>query len=675
MTEHKYTNKLIQEKSPYLLQHANNPVDWYPWGPEAFSRAVSEDKPIFLSIGYSTCHWCHVMERESFEDEEVAKMLNQHFITIKVDREERPDIDHIYMSVCQALTGQGGWPLTIFMSPDKTPFYAGTYFPKRDRMGMSGLISLLNSIAAAWKDKRETIVDSGARIIEAVTEREKRDTATLAEEDFHDAFSQFKADFDNEYGGFGREPKFPTPHNLYFLLRYWYKTGEKAALEMVEKTLDAMRRGGIYDHIGYGFSRYSTDKRWLVPHFEKMLYDNALLAIAYLETYQITGKRNYAQTAEQVFSYVLRDMTSPEGCFYSAEDADSEGEEGKFYVWKKNEIVEVLGEEAAKAYCGYFDITDVGNFEGKNIPNLIRTDIPEETEEFIVSCREKLFRYREKRVHPYKDDKILTAWNGLMVAALAIGGRVLKNSEYSEAAEKAVRFIYQRLIRQDGRLLARYRDGDAGIPAYVDDYAFLSWGLTELYETTFNPDYLQKAVKLNSEMLRLFWDDKEGGLFIYGTDGEQLIMRPKEIYDGATPSGNSVAALNLLKLARLTGDASLEEKGNLLLKAFSSSIKAYPRAYSFSLIALLFGLTPSQEIVIVADKNNEDAQRMLDIVREGFRPFTVIMLYSEEKGKVKEVAPFIADYGTVKGRTAAYVCQDFTCKAPVTDVEALKELL
>lgn len=472
------SNRLAKEKSPYLLQHAHNPVDWYPWGPEAFSRAVSEDKPIFLSIGYSCCHWCHVMERESFEDEEVAQILNKNFVCIKVDREERPDIDSIYMSVCQSLTGRGGWPLTVFLTPDKHPFYAGTYFPKYDSMGMMGIMSLLKTVNDSWHSNRKTLLDSAKKILAfEKTDRRSAD-GNITKDIIHDAFSQLKYNFDSKYGGFGSAPKFPSPHNLLFLLRYWYSQKEPYALEIVEKTLDSMKNGGIYDHVGFGFSRYSTDKMWLVPHFEKMLYDNALLAIAYAEALLVTGNSSYSETVHQILDYILRDMTSLEGGFYSAEDADSEGVEGKFYVWTVEEIKEVLGSEDGLEYCKLYDITPAGNFEGLNIPNLIATGaLPQDKKTFVEACRKKLFAHRENRIHPYKDDKILTAWNGLMIAAMAYCGKALGEAKYITSAKKCADFLLQKLVRSDGRLLARYRDGDAALPAYLEDYAFLVWGL------------------------------------------------------------------------------------------------------------------------------------------------------------------------------------------------------
>lgn len=679
MSTNKESNRLIHEKSPYLLQHAYNPVNWYPWCDEAFEKAKREDKPIFLSIGYSTCHWCHVMERESFEDEEIASILNNNFISIKVDREERPDIDSIYMTVCQALTGHGGWPLTIFMTPDKTPFFAGTYFSKNDRMGMSGLKTILNSVNQAWLNNREALLHSGSRILDAIKDSFEEDTpestATISEDIFDEAFSQFKYDFDNIFGGFGSAPKFPTPHNLFFLLRYWYNTKEEYALIMVEKTLESMYKGGIYDHIGFGFSRYSTDEKWLVPHFEKMLYDNALLAIAYLEAYQATKKKKYAEIAQQIFTYVLRDMTSPEGGFYSAEDADSEGEEGKFYIWSKKEINDILGDKDGEKYCKYYNITDEGNFEGFNIPSLINSVIPDEDNELVESCRKKLFDYRIKRIHPHKDDKILTAWNGLMIATMAIGGRVLHNEVYTQAAEKAAEFILSKLVREDGRLLARYRDGDAAIPAYVDDYAYLIWGLIELYESTYKPKYLKKSLALNQDLIKLFWDNKSGGLFLYGSDSEQLIIRPKELYDGATPSGNSVAALNFIRLARMTGQHELEEKAQNMFSIFGKQVQRMARGYAFFLTAMLFSISKSKDVVLVADSDHADTENMLNVIREDFRPFTMTLFCSDKFESIKELVPFIENYKTIDGKPTAYICENFACRAPIIDLKEFRKTL
>jgi len=621
------------------------------------------------------------MEGESFEDMEIASILNEHFIAVKVDREERPDIDSIYMTVCQALTGHGGWPLTVFLTPDKKPFFAGTYFPKEDRMGMIGLKSLLNRVINLWNSRRDELISSSNKITDIFNnsfniQEEDIQENGIPKDIIHDAFAEFKYAFDSVYGGFGSAPKFPTPHNLYFLLRYWHATGEDFALEMVEKTLDSMYRGGIFDHIGFGFSRYSTDRKWLVPHFEKMLYDNALLAIAYAEAYQATDKKIYAETAHKIFTYVLRDMTSPEGAFYSAEDADSEGVEGKFYLWTPSEVKEVLGEEAGTRFCRYYDITERGNFEGKNIPNLIGADISGEDTIFAEECRNKLFLHREKRVHPYKDDKILTAWNGLMIAALSIAGRVFGEEKYTAAAEKALQFILEKLVRAgDGRLLARYRDGEAAFPAYADDYAFLVWGLIELYSTTFKPEYLKKALQFNNEMIELFLDNDYGGLYLYGNDSEQLIARPKEVYDGAMPSGNSVAAMNFLRLARLTGNHALEELAQQQFRVFGSKILQAPGAHGFMLCALMFAFSPAREIVLVENEEKINSGIMLKVLREKYDPFSTSLLYSEKEPELKTLIPFIENYKAIDGKTTAYVCKNFACQAPVTDEAKFREAL
>lgn len=680
MTKNGQLNRLFQEKSPYLLQHAYNPVNWYPWGGEAFDRAVAEDKPIFLSIGYSTCHWCHVMERESFEDEEVAKVLNDNFVAIKVDREERPDIDHIYMNVCQALTGSGGWPLTIIMTPDKKPFFAGTYFPKRTRMGYPGLIDILEKTIESWNTQKDSLLEASENILEHI----KSDSgADYAEEPGIEAagkaFVSFKASFDSEYGGFGRAPKFPTPHNLQFLLRYWKLTNDADALEMVEKTLVSMYRGGIYDHVGYGFSRYSTDRKWLVPHFEKMLYDNAQLAITYLEAYQANGKSQYSEVARQIFEYVLRDMTSPEGGFYSAEDADSEGVEGKFYVWNPKEITDILGEDAAAEFNGWYGINEKGNFEGKSIPNLLNNEAAFEAikKNPAENYRKRVYEAREKRVHPYKDDKILTSWNGLMIAALAMGTRIMGNKEYANAAEKAAGFIRSKLMRKDGRLLARYREGEAAYPGYLDDYAFMIWGLIELYEVTFKAEYLKLALDLNSDMLKYFYDEENGGLYLYGSDSEQLIARPKDVYDGATPSGNSVAAVNFLRLGRLTGCPDLEDKAYKQLNTFGGMIGRHPTGHTHMLMALLFINSKAKEIVVAGNREDRNAIRMLDAINAHFNPFAVVLFKDSEAspGDITSIAAYTEGQIMIDGKATAYICENFACRAPVTDLKEFEDAI
>jgi Highly conserved protein containing a thioredoxin domain len=680
MTKSVEPNRLILEKSPYLLQHTNNPVDWYPWGDEAFNKAKAEDKPIFLSIGYSTCHWCHVMERESFEDMEVAEALNKNYVSIKVDREERPDIDSIYMNVCHVLTGSGGWPLTIIMSPEKKPFFAGTYFPKNGRYSRPGLIDILNGVREAWDKNRDKINKSSEEIIRAVVHQSRADDK--AEIDMyivHEAYNDFHSIFDFEYGGFGNSPKFPTPHNLALLLRYHITQNSNDALVMVEKTLESMYKGGIFDHIGYGFSRYSTDRRWLVPHFEKMLYDNALLSWVSLEAYQITRRNLYREIAEKIFSYVLRDMTSDEGGFYSAEDADSEGVEGKFYVWEEDEVKSILGQEGGELYCSYYDITRGGNFEGKNIPNLINGDIESieqdgQLKDRLHSLNKKLYQVREKRVHPFRDDKILTAWNGLMIASLSYGGRVLNNNEYVNAAKRAAGFILYRMVDSNGRLMARYRDGESANPGYIDDYAFLIHGLIELYEATFDVDILLKALKLKDEMVRLFWDDEHGGFYLYGEDSERLISRPKEIYDGAMPSGNSMAALSMIRLSRLTGKHELEDRVKSMFEAFGGNISANPASYSMFLISLMYSLGTSEDIVITGEKGDSSTEEMLYEINKRFLPFATVLLNSGDE-RLFNIAPYLKDQKMKGERATAYICRGRSCSEPINVLSRFTEVI
>ncbi|MBO9610676.1 MAG: thioredoxin domain-containing protein [Paenibacillaceae bacterium] len=630
------------------------------------------------------------MERESFEDAEVAALLNEHFIAIKVDREERPDVDNLYMAVCQAMTGQGGWPLTVLLTPEKKPFFAGTYFPKRRKYGRYGLMDILGQIAGKWQDaeERERILDIGEQVVAETQARMLSNMEGELDDDaLERAFEQYERTFDAANGGFGAKPKFPTPHNLSLLLRYHRRTGNTKALAMVEQTLDAMYRGGLYDHIGYGFARYSTDERWLVPHFEKMLYDNALLAMAYVEAYQVTGKEGYAEVAGQIFAYVLRDMTHPEGGFYSAEDADSEGVEGKFYVWTPEEVRHVLGEEDGELVNELFDITPEGNFEGASIPNLIgaspeqfaaRKRMPlEQLEERVEAAREKLFRHREKRVHPHKDDKVLTSWNGLMIAALAKAAKALDQPDYAAAAARAADFILVKLRREDGRLLARYRDGDAAYLGYVDDYAFLVWGLIELYEATFELRYMEEAIRLNADMLRLFWDDEKGGLFFYGSDAEQLFTRPKESYDGAMPSGNSAAALNLLKLAKLTYDAALSQRADEQLRAFAGALQQYPAGHALMLAALDFAQSPGREIVIAGDPAKEETREMIRACYGRFAPHAVTILHppGEAGQAVRKLLPLAEGKPALGGRATAYVCENYACHSPASDLDELEEAL
>lgn len=684
------TNRLIHEKSPYLLQHAYNPINWYPWCDEAFEKAKEENKPIFLSIGYSTCHWCHVMERESFEDQEVAGILNKNFISIKVDREERPDVDTIYMTVCTAMTGQGGWPLTIIMTPDKKPFFAGTYFPKNSIWGRPGLIEILEQVDKLWKEDSEKLIKSGENITSIIRKEQNRlqdSKGNLDEKILDEAFFDLKERFDKIYGGFGTSPKFPMAHNLLFLLYYFKKTGTPEALEMVEKTLDGMSRGGIFDHIGFGFSRYSTDEKWLVPHFEKMLYDNALLAYIYTEAYLATGNEKYKKIAKKIFTYVDRTMTSPEGGFYTAEDADSEGVEGKYYVWDEKEIIMALGPREGELFCKVYNITKEGNFEGKNIPNLIDTCLDsiakdydltvEQLEEKLDYFRRKLFERRKLRNRPYKDKKILTASNGLMIAAFARGYRVFKDDIFVKKAENAVSFIMKNLVQSDGRLQARFIDDHATYLAYIDDYAFFTWGLIELYEATFKVDYLKTALKFTEDMLKLFWDDDKGGLFFYGIDAESHIFRPKEIYDGATPSGNSVAAYNLLRLARMTGNSNFEEKALNIFETFAKQVQSYPSGHTFLLTAYLFAESFPMEIVLVGNPEDCNTKSLINKIHSSFLPNAVLVLKPEgdQERNIVDLIPFIKNMEKINGQATVYICKDYACRAPVNSVEELEKLI
>jgi len=658
----------------------------------------------------ATCHWCHVMERESFEDHEVATLLNRYFVAIKVDREERPDVDHLYMAFCQALTGSGGWPLNLIMTPEKKPFFAGTYFPKTERYGRPGLMELLEQVGTLWKTNEVKLRDSGDQIVTAVHSQRaipkkssslssplpndltSKDGGSPTSEAFQawseqlieKAYKYLAQSFDARYGGFGQAPKFPTPHTLTFLLRYAQDHPQDKAQDMVQKTLDGMAAGGIYDHVGFGFARYSTDEKWLVPHFEKMLYDNALLSLAYLESYQVDHRPQDAQVAKEIFTYVLRDMTSPEGGFYSAEDADAEGVEGKYHVWTPLEIETLLGKDTAAMYCAVYDITPEGNFEGKNIPNLLRGTLEKVARgnpldmdmaavlQTLESARQTLFSAREKRIHPHKDDKILTAWNGLMIAALAKGAQVLGMNTYLEAAENAAGFVLAKLQRSDGRLLARYREGDAAYMGYLDDYAFFISGLLELYSASGKPCYLQAALRFQEEQERLFLDDEGGGYYLTGSDAEELLFRPKESYDGATPAGNSIAALNLLKLARLTGDERWEIKAEQQLSAFRNVLEEHPAGYTAFLQALQFALHPSQELILAGPLNAVQLPEMRQIFFSTFRPYASL-LYQE--GSLAETIAWIQDYPVESGQVTAYLCQNYTCQRPVQQIEEFKALL
>ncbi len=685
--KHAHTNRLIHETSPYLLQHAHNPVDWYPWGPEALARANEEGKPVFLSIGYSTCHWCHVMESESFEDEATAALLNEHFIAIKVDREERPDVDATYMKAVQMLTGSGGWPLTVFLTPEGKPFYGGTYFPPKSMYGRPSFTQVLLAITEAWRDRRDELLESSQKISEGLRNLAGAGApGQLSQEILEKAFHQLSGEFDPVYGGFGRAPKFPQPSTLMMLLNYWCRTGEEQALTMVTKTLDAMAAGGIYDHLGGGFHRYSTDAQWLVPHFEKMLYDQALLSKAYIQAYQVTGKEVYAAVARDVFEYVLRDMTDPGGGFYAAEDADSEGREGVFYVWEQREIENLLGKDTAKLLAASHGVTKAGNFEdGTNILHVARTVVQlgeefnrkeAEIEAELAKARRRLFEHRNKRPRPHRDDKIITGWNGLMISSLAYGGAVLGEDRYVQAAEAAAEFVLEKL-RADGRLMRYFRADRAIEKGFLDDYAAMVLGLMDLYEASFDARWLREAQTLADRMIALFADEEGGGFFLAGRDMERLVTRDKPSYDGAVPSGNSMAALALLRLNRITAQERFGLAGQRVLDTFSGSMSGSPTGLAAMLLALDFHLGPTQEIVIAGAEAPGEAEALIREVRRHFLPNAVLMLHRQgPDGRIlEEVAPFTANLGPLQGRAAAYVCENYACRQPVTTSDDLARIL
>ena len=687
-------NRLVFEQSPYLLQHAANPVDWYPWGDEAFEKARKEDKAIFLSIGYTTCHWCHVMERESFEDDEVAALMNQYFVCVKVDREERPDVDKIYMDVTQAMTGGGGWPMTVVLTPDLKPFFAGTYFPKQSLGNRPGMMQLLPGLADAWKNKRTEIEASADQAVNAMRQMNAGAPSTSLPDDLlPKAYQQLASNFDQANGGFSKAPKFPTPHNISFLLRYRQRAMESQALNMVAITLSKMRQGGLFDQLGFGFHRYATDSQWRVPHFEKMLYDQALHIIAYAEAYQATGNELYADTAREVIEYVQRDLTAPGGAFYSAEDADSEGEEGKFYLWTMNEIIAAVGPIEADLLINAFTITPDGNFRdeatgqknGKNhlymtrsLAQMAQTGSLDEDvlSTSLEASRLTLLAARGQRVRPQLDNKILTDWNGLMIVALAKAAVALDDPSYAEASRRGADFILGELRDEDGHLLKRYRSGKAGLPAGLDDYAFMAWGLLELYEATFEIRYLEAARDLSDRMLARFWDDRDGGLFM-ADDRDDLLVRGKEIHDGAIPSGNSVAALTLAKLARLTGHTAYEDKAWAIVKAFGGHVAQWPSNYCLLLQAVDFLQGPTREIVLVGSDSAEGMSEMVKTVRQGFSPNKVVLRQpgGEEGQRLSKIVPFVEYMTEKEGRATAYVCENFTCEQPVTDVDALRNRL
>ena len=663
-------NHLINEKSPYLLQHSENPVNWYPWGEEAFARAKEEDRPVFLSIGYSTCHWCHVMAHESFEDAEVAYFLNQNFISVKVDREERPEIDAVYMAACQTVTGSGGWPLTAVLTPEQKPFFAGTYFPKERYYGRPGLMDILNEVLKLWKTRRQDLLRDSEEITAMINKNSAPQGSGSGggfpdKEIFKKAYRIFAKQFDPVWGGFGGAPKFPSPHNLLFLMRYAKEEQERDALHMAETTLNAMAKGGIHDHIGGGFSRYSTDGQWLIPHFEKMLYDNALLILAYLEAYQVTEKETYRDIVQHTADYILRELTDEEGGFYCGQDADSEGVEGKYYVFTPDEVMSVLGEADGKEFCRLYGITEEGNFEGRSIPNRIHHDQTEENDK--VNDKEKLYQYRLNRTTLHKDDKILLSWNAWTILALARAGAVLKEERYLEAARKAREFIEAHMTGEDGRPYLRFRDGEAANQGQLEDYAVYTLALLELYRTDFQVEYLFCAIQRARQMIHFFEDEKAGGYFMNASDAVQLIARPKEMYDGAMPSGNSAAAMALQKLAALTGDVYWQDAARRQIGYCAGEIYEYPAGYSFALLAMADAVYPHRELVCtVSGGMSEKLRRQIDDLP--IYGIEILVKTKENADDLAKCVPFTAEYPLPQEGVMYYLCENGVCQTPVREL-------
>ena len=682
--EQEYTNHLINETSPYLLQHAHNPVDWYPWGEEAFAKAREENKPVLLSIGYSACHWCHVMAHESFEDEQIAQLMNENFVNIKVDREERPDLDQIYMNAVQMMTHHGGWPMTVFLTPDAVPFYGGTYFPPQDRYNMPGFPRVLISVAEAFRDRRDDIAETSGTLLNELRRLSEttRSDQPLQKELLDAAFVGITRSYDPINGGFGNAPKFPPAMTLEFLLRTYVRNGNAQALEIVRHTANKMAEGGMYDQLGGGFHRYSTDSRWLVPHFEKMLYDNALLSRVYLHYYQVSAETFARDITEGILDYVVREMTSPEGGFYSTQDADSEGHEGKFFVWTIDEIKSVLEAREADLFCAYYDVTPAGNFEGKNIPN-INQSLEDIATTFAVSVndvkaslaksRQMLFDFREKRVKPDRDEKVLTAWNGLMLASFAEAGIVLDRPDYAEVAARNAQFLLSNL-RQNGFLLRTYKDGTAKFNAYLEDYAFLVEALITLFETTGQYDWFKQALSLTDLMVDEFWDDQNGTFFFTGKSHESLIVRSKDFFDNATPSGNSVAACALLRLSLLTNNERYRNLALTVLNEIADQARRYPSGFGYALSAMDFLLSSPKEVAIVG----KDRASLRSFISESwgtYRPNKVVAAILYENLEAVSQVALLQNRSLQNGQTTAYVCQNYVCNQPVTDVSSLAHQL
>jgi uncharacterized protein len=669
-------NHLINETSPYLLQHAHNPVEWFPWGEAAFEKARRENKPILLSIGYSACHWCHVMAHESFEDEQIAQLMNEHFVNIKVDREERPDLDQIYMNAVQMMTHHGGWPMTVFLTPDAVPFYGGTYFPPQDRYNMPGFPRVLLGVAEAYRDRQDDIRETGTSLINELQRLSDAGGSDhpIERELLDAAYAGTIRNYDSTNGGFGGAPKFPPAMTLEFLLRTHLRTGNREALEMVGYTCRKMANGGIYDQLGGGFHRYSTDARWLVPHFEKMLYDNALLSRLYLHYFQVTQEPIARETVEGILDYVLREMTHPDGGFYSTQDADSEGHEGKFFVWDSDEVRTTLGEREAAIFSSYYNITPAGNFEGKNIPNVTQSaaDVAREhgisepeLSALLSESRRKLFELREQRVKPDRDEKVLTAWNGLMMASFAEAGVILNREDYTNAARRNAEFVLANL-RREGSLLRTWKDGIAKFNAYLEDYAFLSEGLLTLFETTGEYRWFEEALGLTERMIAEFWDEAGGGFYFTGKSHENLIVRSKDYFDNATPSGNSVAALVLLRLATLMNKESYRNLTVTILREVGDQARRYPAGFGYALSAADFLLSTPKEVAIVGS-DIADLRPMLAETWRRYLPNKVVAAGTVGQTEI----PLLENRPLINGLATAYVCENYTCQQPVNDLEGL----
>ena len=688
-------NRLKDALSPYLTQHAENPVDWHAWGPEAFDRAAESDKPIFLSIGYSTCHWCHVMAHESFADPEVAELMNETFICIKVDREERPDIDQVYMTVCQMLTGSGGWPLTILMTPDKKPFYAATYIPKKSRFGRPGLMDLVPQVKRMWENNRQSLLQSADQLMASVQQfSEPGAQSPLSGSVLDSAYEILETAFDEKYGGFGGAPKFPTPHNLMFLLRYWNRTGIQKSLHMVKQTLINMRRGGIYDQLGYGFHRYATDKKWQVPHFEKMLYDQALISMVYAEAFQATGEPLFIRTVNEIYQYVLSELTSAQGAFFSAEDADSDGMEGGFYLWRTDEIQQAFSKEDSDRLIKYFNLESNGNYRDEvsadnsqyNILYMadIKSDPSGDANYGLVSddsplgaLLQKLCELRSTRKRPFRDEKILVDWNGLMIASLAKSARSGNRSDLAAAAAKAAKFILTQMKHPDGGLFHVFLNGRLSARATLNDYAFMVWGLLELYEATFDLFYLESALDLNRYMIDHFEDTANGGFFPTDHRAEKLLLRNKEIYDGAVPSGNSVALMNLIRIFKITADPNLEDVIEKSLDFFAGDIVRYPASHAMFLSAYDFILGPSCEIVVTGRRDDADIDTLLNTIFSVYLPNSVVLFHDirDNSRRLRQYCSLIENMKAIDNSATVYICSNFTCEQPETDPLQLKKRL